>query len=51
VFFLPIAIIALMSVHFWRIRKDGNLSTTADNLDEPKETAPAVAARERGGNG
>jgi quinol-cytochrome oxidoreductase complex cytochrome b subunit len=45
VFFLPIAIIALMGVHFWRIRKDGNLSTTADNLDEPKETSAAVAAR------
>jgi quinol-cytochrome oxidoreductase complex cytochrome b subunit len=47
VFFLPIAIIALMSVHFWRIRKDGNLSSSADNLDEHEagQTAPSVAAR------
>jgi quinol-cytochrome oxidoreductase complex cytochrome b subunit len=46
VFFLPIAIIALMAVHFWRIRKDGNLSTPADNLDEEQvAAAPSVAAR------
>jgi quinol-cytochrome oxidoreductase complex cytochrome b subunit len=46
VFFLPIALIATMAVHFWRIRKDGNLSTPADNLDEPAPTAaPQIAAQ------
>ncbi len=45
VFLLPIALIAVMAVHFWRIRKDGNLSTPADNLDDEAAATPQVAAR------
>jgi quinol-cytochrome oxidoreductase complex cytochrome b subunit len=33
VMILPLAIVALMSVHFWRIRKDGGLARPADADD------------------
>lgn len=34
VIFLPLAMILLMSMHFWRVRKDGNISTPVYEDDE-----------------
>lgn len=36
VIFLPLALIVIVSMHFWRVRKDGNISTPV----YPKEAAP-----------
>jgi quinol-cytochrome oxidoreductase complex cytochrome b subunit len=43
VMILPLALVALMSVHFWRIRKDGGLARPADaerRLGPPSEVYP-----------
>lgn len=46
VILLPLAAIALMAMHFWRIRKDGGISTEIPYDDEPKnETVQAPAAQ------
>lgn len=42
VIFLPLACIVLMAMHFWRIRKDGGISTPIPYADEETEEAPAA---------
>ena len=37
VFILPLALVTLMSVHFWRIRKDGGLARPEDPMGGPAE--------------
>jgi len=44
VIFLPLACILLMATHFWRVRKDGNISTPVYE-DDDEETLRAVEAR------
>lgn len=46
VIFLPLAAILLMATHFWRVRKDGNISTPVYEDDE-EETLRAVETRRR----
>lgn len=44
VIFLPLAAILLMSMHFWRVRKDGNISTPIYD-DEEEQRLKATEAR------
>ena len=37
VFVLPLALVALLSVHFWRIRKDGGIAHPEDPMGGPAE--------------
>ena len=37
VFILPVALITLLGVHFWRIRKDGGLARPEDSMGGPAE--------------
>jgi quinol-cytochrome oxidoreductase complex cytochrome b subunit len=37
VFLLPLALVTLLSVHFWRIRKDGGLARPEDPMGGPAE--------------
>jgi quinol-cytochrome oxidoreductase complex cytochrome b subunit len=37
VFLLPLALVTLLSVHFWRIRKDGGLARPEDPMGGPSE--------------
>lgn len=41
VIFLPMALILLVSFHFWRVRKDGNISTPVYEDDEDDVEAPS----------
>ena len=43
VIFLPLAMIVLVSMHFWRVRKDGNISTPVYPAP-PEENRAAVAS-------
>ena len=36
---LPLAMIILLGIHFWRVRKDGGLSSPEESVDEPMEGA------------
>lgn len=42
VILLPLACIVLMAMHFWRIRKDGGISTPIPYADEETEETPAA---------
>jgi len=48
VIFLPLALIVLVSMHFWRVRKDGNISTPV--YPAPPEDAQVPAAAAGGGS-
>lgn len=44
VILLPLACIVLMAIHFWRIRKDGGISTAIPYGDEEPNSAPTEQA-------
>lgn len=48
VLLLPLAAIVLMAMHFWRVRKDGGISTPIPYEDE-EESAPAPEPQPLGG--
>lgn len=49
VIFLPLAMIVLVSMHFWRVRKDGNISTPVYPAP-PEEPEPAELPGESAGD-